>query len=100
MGWVFPHRGGGKAKATGEKGPGVVLWGKPRRPMKQEFGERCWGLLVRKEEQRRRPAPWVGVEGWGEGVCGAGREGEWWWGAAERDCWPGRGLWSFLSLGR
>lgn len=85
MGWVVPHRGGGKAKATGEKEPGMVLWGKPRRPMKQEFGERCWGLLVRKEEQRRRPAPWVGVEGWRGGrvwcrqgggvVVGSSREG-------------------------
>lgn len=43
LGWVFvPPRGGRKAKAPGEKELGVVLWGQPRRPVKQGFGERCW----------------------------------------------------------
>lgn len=43
MGWVVSHRGGRKTKATGEEELGVVLWGQLRRPMKQEFAERCRG---------------------------------------------------------
>lgn len=71
MGWVVPHRSGGKAKATGEKEMGMVLWGQLRRSMKQEFGERCWRWVVWEEEDhKRRPPP--GGWGWGKGAFGQG----------------------------